>query len=47
MFKDHTDTLNRGDRAPAFELKTANGETVSDRDLRGKKSLLLFLRGTW
>ena len=47
MFKDRTDTLGRGDRAPEFELQTATGETISDRDLRGRMSLVFFLRGTW
>ncbi len=47
MFKDHSDALVRGDQAPEFELQTATGETITDRDLRGRKSLVLFLRGTW
>ncbi len=47
MYIDHTDTLGIGDRVPEFELQTATGETLSDRDLRDKMSLVLFLRGTW
>ncbi len=47
MLKDHTDTLRKGYPAPEFELQTANGEKFASKDLRGKKSVVFFLRGTW
>ncbi len=47
MLKDHSDKLRVGDVAPAFELTTADGTTVSSSELGGKASLIVFLRGTW
>lgn len=44
-----TDTLlNVGDKAPAFNLNTANGEATSlAKILKKGRAFLLFFRGTW
>lgn len=47
MFKDYSETLRIGDRAPDFELQTADRRTISNADLNGRSSLVVFLRGTW
>jgi peroxiredoxin len=47
MFKNHSDTLRIGDPAPGFELSTVEGNSVSLEHLRGSRSLVIFLRGTW
>jgi peroxiredoxin len=40
--------LKAGDRAPTFELKDADGETISSRDLLASGPLVLtFYRGVW
>lgn len=36
-----------GDRAPAFNLPTSDGSTLSLDGLRGQKILLVFYRGAW
>ncbi len=35
-------TLKPGDKAPAFSLPTASGDTVSLKDFKGKKVILYF-----
>lgn len=39
---DETTTLQVGDRAPGFELKTDTGETVRLSDYRGRRVVLYF-----
>jgi hypothetical protein len=36
-----------GDPVPAFTSTLADGSPLSDRDLRGGRSVLLFFRGRW
>ena len=53
--KDRTETLRVGDRAPEFNLATANttvaaqvGQTVSLSQLTARGPVVVeFLRGTW
>jgi len=47
MYRDHTDTLNVGARAPHFELSTADGRRIALDSFRGAPLLLFFLRGSW
>ena len=34
--------LKKGDKAPAFELESSNGGTVSSENLKGSKYVLYF-----
>lgn len=39
--------LRPGSPLPAFTAKDEQGRPVSSRDLRGRPSVILFVRGTW
>jgi peroxiredoxin len=47
MLKSESQTLHVGDRAPAFELPTADHTTIRLSDYVGKPLVLVFIRGTW
>ena len=47
MLKPASATLNPGDPAPDFELPTAARKLVRLSDFRGKRLVLIFIRGTW
>ena len=47
MLKESSDTLNSGDAAPAFSLRTFDGNTVRFSDFRGRRLVVVFIRGTW
>jgi len=41
------EALKPGSPLPAFSATNENGETVSSTDLRGRPSVLIFVRGSW
>jgi peroxiredoxin len=47
MLKHSSNTLQPGDPAPDFALPTAGREIVRLSDFRGKRLLIVFIRGTW
>jgi peroxiredoxin len=47
MYRDHTDTLRAGSRAPALDLPTADGRRFTLASFPEPLLLLFFLRGAW
>jgi peroxiredoxin len=47
MLKTNSETLQIGDKAPNFALPTANRDIVRLSDYRGKRLVVVFIRGTW
>jgi peroxiredoxin len=47
MLKTNSRTLRIGDTAPHFSLPTANRDIVQLSDYRGKRLVIVFIRGTW
>jgi peroxiredoxin Q/BCP len=47
MLKKTSDTLEPGDVAPEFSLPTIDRKPVRLTDYRGKRVVLVFIRGTW
>jgi peroxiredoxin len=47
MLKTNSETLQIGDTAPNFALPTANRDIVRLSDYRGKRLVVVFIRGTW
>jgi peroxiredoxin len=47
MLKTNSRTLRIGDTAPQFSLPTANRDIVQLSDYRGKRLVIVFIRGTW
>lgn len=47
MFHSRTRTLNIGDPAPDFRLRTVADRFHSRDDLAGYVALIVFFRGTW
>jgi peroxiredoxin len=47
MLRASSKTIKPGDPAPGFELPTADGRVIRLQDFKGKRLLIVFLRGTW
>jgi peroxiredoxin len=45
--RGESDQIKVGDRAPAFALEAATGETLTLDSLHGHPVALYFFRGTW
>ena len=47
MLKSSSDTLKTGEPAPDFALPTFERQTVRLSDFRGRRVVVVFIRGTW
>jgi len=47
MLKTQSETLKPGDAAPDFELPTVDRQIVRLSDYRGRRLVMVFIRGTW